>query len=767
MRAAILLLLALPAAGAASTDVTLLRDGAPVSGGEVCRFPAGDRENPFKRWLVSQDVTCTATGAVTFPTGKWNVFGRLEGTAVSAAPVVIDSASAPETLSLPLVPAATLAPLLPEGLGGVVYAPRLGNAFPVAAGVGRVSVPAGEEFWLLVVKKSLPIAVIPVAALVAGTERAVSAQSGSGSFVIGWLYVAESDREVLNKGTASPPHIRLTSGGPSRDSYPLPPLALLHGAFVLVRAESAGEAVLDVGGRGWLPDRRKVKVAQAVSVAEEPLHVQPACTVIVNWSAEPGLPALEHSIGSCEKKDDPSPQFEVSLSSCPPPKNPREPVDPAGCQTIRKQTFTPNPDFGSVTLDDIPSGTYRAELRFGKLPPVSAMVTALPMKQVTVPLHAAYLQLYGSLTFGDQPLGKDATLQFRGGGIGFASRETGEYRAALLMPIDVDSQIAVASCGEGPKALLFADQPSRGKNSRFDINIPDNVLTVTVTDTFTRMPIAGASVRYVIHSLRVPRRPIATRILMTKGGESRQPGEEAGTIEIRSVPEREIRLYVKHSGYQDYAADPFSMVKDEKKNVDVQLVPLRGSEGKIVSRRPFENAAIFWFASSGAESEHADVGPDGTFIFASAHGPDETMAVVSLSHPLWVVRSPDTSSGTRGKPFEVRFPDDRSRGFEVSLRGANPRGITHIGLVIGGVYVPLPALRLHQSLRSSSATLSGSTPLLIRDLAETGPIDVILGPTVGPMAGRGDIPDALLLQRFATAPRKRLTPGAIVVVFEP
>ncbi len=758
MRAAILLLLALPAIGA-TTNVTLLRDGAPVSGGEVCRFPAGDRENPFKRWLVSQEVTCTAAGTTTFPTGKWNVFGRLAGTAISAAPVMIDSASAPETLSLPLVPAATLATLLPEGLGGVVYAPRLGNAFPVAAGIGRVSVPAGEELWLLVVKKSLPVAVIPVAALDAAAERAVSAQSGGGSVVIGWLYVPESDREVLNSGNASPPHVRLTSGGPSRDSYPLPPLALLHGAFVLVRAESAGEAKLDVGGRGWLPDRRTVKIAQAVSVAEEPLQVRPACTVIVNWSAEAGLPELDRSIGSCEKKDDLSPLFEVSLSSCPTPKNPREPVDPAGCQTIRKQTFIPNPDFGSVTLDDIPSGTYRAELRFGKLPPISATVTALPMKQVTVPLHAAYLQLYGSLTFGDQPLGKDALLQFRGGGIGFASRETGEYRAALLMPVDVDSQINVAACGEGPKAIVFADQPSR-RNSRYDINIPDNVLTVTVTDTFTRMPIAGASVRYVIHSLRFPPRPIATRTLMTKGG-----GEEAGTIEIRSVPERQIRLYVKHSGYQDYAADPFSMVKDEKKNVDVQLVPLRGNEGKLVSQRPFENAMIFWFNSSGAENDHADVGEDGTFIFASAHGPNETMAVVSLSHPLWVVRSPDTSSGTRGKPFEVRFPDGPARSLEVSVRGANPRIVTYIGLAIGGVNVPLPVLRMHQSLRSLTATISGA-PLLIRDLAETGPIDVILGPTVGLM-GERSMTDAVLLERFVNAPRKRLGAGVKVVVFEP
>ena len=94
-----------------------------------------------------------------------------------------------------------------------------------------------------------------------------------------------------------------------------------------------------------------------------------------------------------------------------------------------------------------------------------------------------------------------------------------------------------------------------------------------------------------------------------------------------------------------------------------------------------------------------------------------------------------------------------------------PRSVTHIGLAIGGVIVPLPALRLHPTLRGSLATISGSTPLLIRDLAETGPIDVILGP-VGLMTERGGVPDAVLLQRFATGPRKRLAPGATAVVFE-
>ena len=59
MRLAILLFFALPAF---ATVVTLERDGEPVAG-EVCRFAAGGRENPFERWLRSSEVTCVAAGS--------------------------------------------------------------------------------------------------------------------------------------------------------------------------------------------------------------------------------------------------------------------------------------------------------------------------------------------------------------------------------------------------------------------------------------------------------------------------------------------------------------------------------------------------------------------------------------------------------------------------------------------------------------------------------------------------------------------------------
>jgi hypothetical protein len=791
MRAAILLFLALPAAGLAETTVTLSRDEAVVSGGEICRFPAGDRENPFKRWLASRDVTCVAAGSVKFPAGKWNVFGRLGGSSLSTAPVLVDGAAAPPTLSLPLAPAATL--VLPEGSEWVVYAPRLGTAFPVAKGTGRIAVPAGEDLWLFRVEKSLPVAVILILPVDAGSERTVAAQ-GAGAFVVGWLRVPESDREALvNVNNIGPPRVRLTFGGPSRDAYPLPPFTLMNGAFMLVRADSAGDAELNVSGRGWLPDRHRVKVAQSISVAEEPLLMRGASIITVNWSAQQGLPELERSIGACDRAASKAPQFEVSISACPTPKgdtttpprakhpnivrsplreegdtalqsDPRHPIDPATCQAIRKESFSQDVPYGVMSAEEIPPGTYRVELRFGKLPPISSMVTALPFQQTPIPLTAAYFTFYGSLTLGDQPLRKEAAIQFRGGGVGFASADTGDYLAALTGPIEADTQINVAACEGAPKAMVFADLPAKG---RFDIKIPDNVLTLTVSDTFTRAPIDGATVRYVIMSRRMPFHPIFERMLKTGGGEdSQQPKDASGTLVIRYVPEREIHLTVTKPGYEKKVIEPFSMLKDDKKTIDIQLVPLRGSSGTIISQRPFEDATVLWYSAAGVETEHADVGEDGTFVFAQAHTPDETMAVVSRSHPLWVFRSPDTRSAARGQAFEIRFPMAATREAEVFVQGVNPRYTTHIGLAIGGVIVPPAALRLHQYLRTTPFALTGTGPLPLLDLLETGPIDVILGPTTVLLAGpRLGLTDVMLMETFSTAPRKRLAPGEIAVVF--
>lgn len=699
---------------------------------EICRFRAGDAVNPFQRWLVSQQVTCEdATKAV--PPGRWNVFVR--GTNALSSPVFVEGTFDPS--SLPTAPAATLMLQLPDGHGGVVYVPRRAIAFPVTG--ARTQVPAGEELWLIVLEKSRAIAsIVPIPAIEAGTERAVDARSGGvSSSILGWLQVAEGDRAAIrNASGVQSPKVRMTSVGPARDGDPLPSPAFLDGAFVLVRGVSAGNAELELAGRGWLPHRTRAKVeSRVITIAKEPLLVRPAASLIVNWSANGDLLALDRTLGSCDPSKDKPPLFEISVSACAKPKHPDDPVDPTTCRLVRQETFGPEVPYGSFAVDDIPPGIYRVEMSFGKLPPVSTVVSAVAMKQRPVQIQAMYVTMYGSLTRGGEPLEHDAAIAFPGDGVGFASQETGEYRAVLKQGVETDDQINVTECEGGLRTLVLADQPG-GAYSRFDIDIPDNTLAINVTDTFTQMSLPAATLRYVVMSKRFPKRPVITRVLT--------PDEHAhGRSVLKAVPEREIHLTVSHGGYEKYIVKPFTMPKSEKKTIDVQMVPLRGSRGRIVSPVPFDDGSLGWYTPEGKGIEQVDLGPDGTFVYERSHEPGETMVVVSRSHPLWIFRAPAVDPR---KTLEIRFPDAPVREFEVSIQGADVRSVTPIGIVVGGMMVPSGALFLHQQLRESRMHIRGSGSMMFRDFAETGPIDVFAGPL--------------------DSPRKRLTPGVSEVVFE-
>ena len=749
MRAATLLMLVLAAGHASAMTIVLDHAGVVVEKGEVCRFRATDRENPFERWLVSQDVICVAAGsAMTIPTGSWNVFGKADG--LVSRPRLLDAASAPDTLSLSLEPAATITPLIPPGTRGVVYAPRLVSAWPVAA--DRVSVPSGADLWLMILEKSVPVAVVPIPPLESGATRAIDARTGGPSAVIGWLKVSESDQVVLaNRRNLTPPHVRLTGTALSRDADPLPPLTLLNGAFIRVTGGAAGDSELEAGGPGWSGSTRRFKIASSITPIADPLVVRVATTIIVNWSTSDDLPALNRTIGACEPGK--PAHFEITVSSCARPEGRGADVDPATCSEVRTEVFAPEMTLGSFTVEDVIPGFYRAELRFGNLPPVGASAEAAAGEILNLRLHPRYMVLYGSLTRGGEPLGEDTSIRFPGGGVGFLARDDSDYRAALVQPLGVDAQITVAACDGAPLATVLTDRVTRG-NARFDISIPANDLTVNVSDTFTREPLPGSTVRVTFMSLRVPRRPVFMRTVMT---------DDKGRTVLTALPEREMRILVKHAGYQEMNIDPFSMTEREEKTLDVQLVPLRGNRGKIHSQRPFEAASIIWFSAGGIETETAEVAADGTFVYASSHENSETMSVISTSHPLWTTRSPAIG---RRDTMEVRFPDDAPRReFSILIERNDPRAVRHVGLIVGGLRVPLTVLRQHQTMRRLPSAIQGARPVHFGPIAETGGVEILLGPLIQNVSGASNRIDQFVLSGFADAPRQRLLPGATGVVF--
>jgi hypothetical protein len=281
-----------------------------------------------------------------------------------------------------------------------------------------------------------------------------------------------------------------------------------------------------------------------------------------------------------------------------------------------------------------------------------------------------------------------------------------------------------------------------------------------VIDTFTRHTIPKASVRYSVISKLLPPRPIIVRELVATGSSS-PAYDRSGGLSITEVPDREIRLTVHSGGYEKLEVPLFRVADGETKRMEIELLPLRGTPGRIISERPFGNATIIWVDPSGRETERTDLAPDGVFVAANAHETSETMAIVSQSHPLWVTRSPKID---RGREIALPFPEGGRRALTVSVEGDESPDARVIGIVMGGIRVPQPAMHLHQSLRRMQANLPAGGTWLIRDLADL-PLEVILGPTLRELPLRTAGMDVLAFPQFADAPRKPVPPGVSAIVF--
>jgi hypothetical protein len=749
---------------ASATVVSLERDGLPVEHGEICRFAAGDADNPFRRWLASSELTCVAAGEhMEFPAGRWNVFGRVPGAALSAAALLIDGSNAPATLALALAPAAEVTTLLRPGQTAVIYAPRFSSAVPVPGNVIASTVPAGVELWLFVLEKGAPVALIPIPSLVPADHREVDARNGGPAAIVGWLNVQESDRPYLaNARGVTTPKIRGTSGGPAHDSDALSPLQLLQGSFFRIAEISAGDVKIDTGGPNWMPAQMQVKAASSLTVVPVPLLLRAAGSLNIRWSARPDWLDLERSIDSC-KHSDSEPHYDLTLSVCSGPPPPPGRTEEARCQPVRHETYPADSRVDSFLADNLAPGDYRAEIRFGKLPEFSSTAQVAPFQIRTMSLFMEYVQVYGGVTFGGEPLTEDAQLTFPGG-IGFVTSEKGEYRAVLRRLLDSDAPVNIAACDGSPHATVLTDRPML-RNSRLDIDIPDNSLTIHVTDTFTRDPIAGANVRVAVIPRTGPREGIVLKATTGKPSDDSSRSENGlGDAIFKNLSDRKLMIVITASGYEKKQVPPFSISKSEQKTLEVQLVPLRGNHGRIASAAPFADAAVYWYSSTGQETERADLGEDGSFVYNLNHGPDETMAIISLSHPLSVLHTPAVE---RGHSIEVHFPDGHGRSFEAFLVSADSSEERFVGLVVAGVRVPLSALRAHQQLRHLGTTIKPSVSLPIRDLAETGPIDVILGPTILEVDSRSRGMDVFTSPRYADAPRLRLQSGATQIFLDP
>jgi hypothetical protein len=98
------------------------------------------------------------------------------------------------------------------------------------------------------------------------------------------------------------------------------------------------------------------------------------------------------------------------------------------------------------------------------------------------------------------------------------------------------------------------------------------------------------------------------------------------------------------------------------------------------------------------------------------------------------------------------------------MRHMPARMVTVLGVAIGGLRVPQPALAQHLALRGAAPLMKGGGPLIIAGLAESGPIDVLRGVSVLPR--QPQLMEIAATRNFAPVASQRLDPGMSGVAFD-
>jgi hypothetical protein len=147
-------------------------------------------------------------------------------------------------------------------------------------------------------------------------------------------------------------------------------------------------------------------------------------------------------------------------------------------------------------------------------------------------------------------------------------------------------------------------------------------------------------------------------------------------------------------------------------------------KGTIVSPVPLRSATIFWSDSSGRIIEQAAVADDGTFSYRTHHESETTISIVSPNHPLVVQSQGDAENLT------VRIPAGSPRAFKVLVQEPARFVRARVALHIGRHYVPANVLAHHQTVRDGDMRLDDEGAVTIRDILETAPITVTLGPSL-------------------------------------
>jgi hypothetical protein len=694
-RAFLLLALAVPA-HADRFNVTF--EGKSLDGSEVCAFRAGEASSPITRFFGGGPATTCyrAERDVRLPPGTWNVYARRGAELISDATVLVVAGEG-KPHDLRLVRAATVdttaAALHPdEALWAYVVA--TGDVIPI-----NPTVPATRIVPLIATGpriRAIGDPITPAAGqLVRVAFRSDAAQSGS---VVVPVTIGSPP-----KGKFSPP--KVTLGAAQQDAR----------ALVFFRGVAAGAHDVKLAGDRWTTVTRPVKVIAGEIAVADPIVARPGSKLRVHWwtpVAPASLAQPERECGARPTRAAKSPSFRLDLLECPDqkPGGTIEMVARESCTVVAGSELPADAAKGVVELRGIAAGLYFVRVTHPGLPPFFQSISVGADDTSDADVEIRYVTFFGKVTRAAKP------LHVRVFGT-VTDSDTGEYTAVLTRLPKADIPIDLRPCDGGRAITLVPDDAPR-ENARFDIDVPDNHLTVHVVDAESRAPIEKA----VINLAALQNGQDQAAHFAGFAGLT----DADGRLMLDSVVEnKRLHVCATRSDYENACADRFTFGGDAEKTIELALSRTVERRGRVVLDGPQQFASVSWYSPDGHLTEIAQVKEDGTFTYKRSHAAGEIVSYVSSNQPFIAFRQPPVAEE---ELFEIRpAAGARRRTFQVALSPQAREG-AFVTIALGDMIIPADAFLWHVERHGAQPSLRPGWTANVPDVVESAPIRVILIP---------------------------------------
>ncbi|HEV7765278.1 MAG TPA: hypothetical protein VGQ76_09770 [Thermoanaerobaculia bacterium] len=591
---------------------------------------------------------------------------------------------------------------------------------PVPDGDDIVQVPADMTVVPLAVHAGRVTAVGEPLRVAAGKTATLSqfVRSQTGTTVLIEATVEEPWLTQLGKLREVPEAVLETAGGtPLRPMLPLRSGGEWVKSLLIFRNVPPGKAVLRMSGTLWQKTEASLSVSrQAVQILAPAIALAPSGALSVAWqSSDPQAFLSRSSKNQCNenseagKKEEPlRGADEVRLIAC----ATLPPEDPAQCSLYASAPIEAAASAGAATFRGVPEGDYLAEVQQGAITRRETIhVAVLEHAEKRVILERTGIR--GRVTRGQQPV--EAEVVFGSKGRAVSDPTTGEYYA----PIDGDFASSLVTVRPCVASSAYKVLGPAGTADAFDIELPDNSVSVAVLDTRTGKPVDEATVTYAI----------ATSA--TSAGVAFYDSTRTDTDGVVEIVELStvgfVEICADKTEYARACAPRFQLGSDEKKQVRVQLDAAGAREGRVVFPRPIEAGRIYFVISPGRIVASARIERDGRFTY-ELPSPTLPMYVAFFGRnlPLFLASYQEP---TLGEPFTVTVPPS---GRPLTIRRLSGAAAAPFTLAFGGLTVPRLVFDQHQQLRNRESRLQAGSALIVPDVAALGPVEVVMGPEVLP-----------------------------------